>query len=93
MKKILIIDDDRSIVEFVSLTLRRANYEIFVAFNGDAGIDTAERCQPDLVIVDLLMPGMHGFDVCEKLLEDHPGLKIIHELLGMEVSEATSNAA
>lgn len=71
MKKIiLIVDDDHSIVEFLTDCLQSEGYEVSSAFDGRRGCEAAKRMKPDLVILDLLMPDMHGFEVCKALRED-----------------------
>ncbi|MEK9144850.1 MAG: response regulator, partial [Elusimicrobiota bacterium] len=71
MKKIiLIVDDDHSIVEFLTDCLKSEGYEVSSAFDGKRGCDEAKRIKPDLIILDLLMPDMHGFEVCRTLRQD-----------------------
>ena len=71
MKKIiLIVDDDTAIVEFLTDCLKSEGYEVSSAFDGKRGCDEAKRIKPDLIILDLLMPDMHGFEVCRTLRQD-----------------------
>lgn len=70
MKKILVVDDDPDIVEFVSEILTMNHYQVQAAENGRAGIDKARKFLPDLVILDLMMPDMHGFEVCQAIRAD-----------------------
>lgn len=65
MKKVLIVDDDTMIVEFLSVCLEGAGYEITEAFGGEEGYKKAVEFRPALMVLDLLMPDMHGFDVCQ----------------------------
>ncbi|MFA6317577.1 MAG: response regulator [Elusimicrobiota bacterium] len=78
MKKIVVVDDDPEMIEFMSFILK-SKYEVTTASDGVAGFETVERVRPDLVILDLLMPRMHGFEVCRKLRDDpkFAGLKIL----------------
>jgi len=66
-KRILLVDDDREIVESMKITLESKGYEILVARDGNQGLAMAEREDPDLVILDMMMPKRSGFLVLEKL--------------------------
>ena len=66
-RRILIVDDDREIVESVSVALEAAGYEVVVARDGNQGLAMAEREDPDLVILDMMMPKRSGFLVLERL--------------------------
>jgi DNA-binding response OmpR family regulator len=71
MKKtrVLVIDDEMSIVKFLRANLEREGYEVFTSMNGEEGLNTFERELPDLVILDIMMPRMDGFDVCSHIRE------------------------
>jgi DNA-binding response OmpR family regulator len=71
-KRILLVDDDREIVESMRITLEAAGYEIIVARDGNQGLALAEREDPDLVILDMMMPKRSGFLVLEKLRRIRP---------------------
>lgn len=79
MKKILIIDDDKAIVDMVKTLLDEPGREVLGALNGADGFRLACETKPDLLIVDLMMPGEHGFDVVQKARkhEDLKGVKIM----------------
>ena len=66
-QRILIVDDDREIVESVSVALEAAGYEVIAARDGNQGLAMSERENPDLVILDMMMPRRSGFLVLEKL--------------------------
>jgi DNA-binding response OmpR family regulator len=66
-QRILIVDDDREIVEAVSVALEATGYEVVVARDGNQGLAMAEREDPDLVILDMMMPKRSGFLVLERL--------------------------
>jgi DNA-binding response OmpR family regulator len=66
-KRILLVDDDREIVESMRIALSSSGYEILVARDGNQGLAMAERENPDLVILDMMMPKRSGFLVLEKL--------------------------
>ena len=65
--KILVVDDDPDIIEIISYNLKKENYKVFSCYNGTDSIKIAEKEKPDLIILDLMMPGMDGIQVCEKL--------------------------
>jgi DNA-binding response OmpR family regulator len=73
-KRILIVDDDFEIVEAVRYALEGAGHEVVVARDGNQGLALAERENPDLIILDMMMPKRSGFLVLEKLrrLRDDP---------------------
>ena len=65
--KILVVDDDPDIIEIISYNLKKENYKVFSCYNGSDSIKIAEKEKPDLIILDIMMPGMDGIQVCEKL--------------------------
>ena len=65
--KILVVDDDPDIIEIISYNLKKENYKVFSCYNGTDSIKIAEKEKPDLIILDIMMPGMDGIQVCEKL--------------------------
>ena len=65
--RILIVDDDPDMVELVRLALTEAGFSVRTAANGQEALRKAQRSPPDLVVLDLLLPGMNGFSVCEQL--------------------------
>ena len=66
-KKILIADDEPDILEILSFNLKAEGYEVFTAKNGDEAIDKAKAFKPDLIILDMMMPGKNGLEVCNIL--------------------------
>jgi len=65
--KILIIEDDPHTVGFLQLGLRQASFDVYVAADGRAGIELFCGHQPDLVLLDLMLPGLDGWEVCRRL--------------------------
>lgn len=63
-EKVLIIDDDKNICELVSLYLLKAGYDVIVAFDGREGLEKFECEKPDIIILDIMMPEMDGWEVC-----------------------------
>lgn len=65
--KILVVDDEPDIIQFIEYNLRQEGYQVISASNGKEALVTAEAEQPDLLILDLMMPGMDGVEVCRQL--------------------------
>ncbi len=66
-KKVLVIDDEPKIVEICQDYLVKAGFDVSHAYDGPTGLSVARRAQPDLVVLDLMMPEMDGLDVCREL--------------------------
>ena len=64
---VLVVDDDPRAVEIISAYLENANYTVLRAYSGEEGLQVAQSQQPELIILDLLMPGVSGFEVVEAL--------------------------
>jgi two-component system, OmpR family, alkaline phosphatase synthesis response regulator PhoP len=69
-KRILIVDDEPDILEFLRYNLKKENYQVFTAGNGREGIEEAIKVNPDLIILDIMMPEMDGIEVCRILREN-----------------------
>jgi len=69
-KKILTIDDDKSITKLNETVLGKEGYEVTVADDGYEGIRIAEELQPDCILLDLILPGQFGYEVCKTLNEN-----------------------
>jgi two-component system, OmpR family, alkaline phosphatase synthesis response regulator PhoP len=67
VKKILIADDEPDILEIIQFNLQQEGYQVATAKNGDEAIDQAKKIQPDLIILDIMMPGKNGIEVCNLL--------------------------
>ncbi len=74
--KVLIIDDEKLIVKATSLVIRLAGYEILSAYDGKSGIALAKKVKPDLILLDIMMPGMDGWQVL-KILKESPDVSDI----------------
>lgn len=66
-EKILIVDDEEHIVELLDFNLKNAGYETFTASDGIEAVKIAEEEKPSLILLDLMLPGMDGFDVCKEI--------------------------
>jgi len=65
--KILIVDDEEDILEFVSYNLKKEGFQVVTANNGLEGITLATKEQPNLILLDIMMPEMDGIEVCRSL--------------------------
>jgi two-component system, OmpR family, alkaline phosphatase synthesis response regulator PhoP len=65
--KILVVDDEPDILEFLRYNLAKEGYEVFIANHGEEGIKKAQEVKPDLIILDIMMPRMDGVEVCRHL--------------------------
>ncbi|MFA5308921.1 MAG: response regulator transcription factor [Dehalococcoidales bacterium] len=66
-KKVLVVDDDVKTVELVKLYLNRDGYRVLTAYNGNDALRIARENRPDLIVLDLMLPGINGFEVCRTL--------------------------
>ena len=76
MAKILIAEDERDIRDLVAFTLRFAGHEVFAAANGEEAVEMAPKVNPDLILMDVRMPRMTGYEAC-KVMKANPELKDI----------------
>jgi len=65
--RILVVDDEPAIVDLLAYNLKRANYEVTIAYDGEEALTRAKGEQPDLIILDLMLPRMDGLEVCRAL--------------------------
>ncbi|OGW85140.1 MAG: hypothetical protein A3C35_03210 [Omnitrophica bacterium RIFCSPHIGHO2_02_FULL_46_11] len=70
MKRILVVDDEPYIVKMVESRLKANGYEVLSALDGQAGLDKAKQEKPDLIILDLMLPKVDGYEVCATLKQD-----------------------
>ena len=70
-KKILVVEDDTDLLEIMRLSLRSSGYSIATATNGIEALRKARTVKPDLIVLDLVLPELDGFAVCETLRRDH----------------------
>ena len=97
MKKILIVDDQIEVRELVEVTLQDADYTILQAASGEEAIDVARQERPDLIILDIMMPGgIDGFEACRLLKKDketEPSRILFLTAKGQEVDREQGLAA
>ena len=65
--KILIVEDKQDNVDLISYFLKPQNYEIIVAMDGETAIEKIAESTPDIILLDIMLPKMNGFDVCERV--------------------------
>jgi DNA-binding response OmpR family regulator len=70
MKTILVVEDNAELAKLLELILRRAGYEILTAEDGISALETFRQVTPDLVLLDIMLPRMDGYEVCERIRQD-----------------------
>jgi two-component system, OmpR family, response regulator RegX3 len=70
--QILVVDDDRDIADIIGYTLRKEGHRPILAYSGEEALAHVERSLPDLVVLDVMLPGISGFDVCRQLRQRGP---------------------
>ena len=70
MAKILVVDDEIALCKIIERTLSNEEHEVFLAHDGKEALKRLYTVSPDLIILDVMMPGMDGFEVCSKVRED-----------------------
>lgn len=66
-KKIMVVDDEENLTELVRAILEQENYDVITASNGEECLDKLKTVKPDLILLDMMMPGMSGREVCERI--------------------------
>ena len=87
-EKILIIEDEKDIVKMLDYNLKKEGFKAFSANNGEDGLDMARKENPDLVLLDLMLPGMDGLDVCKAIKNDAKTTHIPIIILTAKAQEA-----
>ncbi|MEU9717923.1 response regulator transcription factor [Streptomyces sp. NPDC047976] len=75
--RVLVVDDDPTVSEVVAGYLERAGFTVHRAADGPAALEAAARYRPDLVVLDLMLPGMDGLEVCRRLRADRSGMRSV----------------
>lgn len=76
-KKILLVEDELAIRKFTKINIEKAGYEVLEAGSGEEGVEIAFKEKPDVAILDVMLPGIDGFEVCDILRNEMPGIGII----------------
>ncbi|MGU9538571.1 response regulator transcription factor [Clostridium tepidum] len=77
MGKILIVEDESSIREFIKVNLKMNSFDVIEAETGEEGIEKAREHRPEVVVLDIMLPGIDGLEVCKVLRQDFPNMGII----------------
>ncbi|NLY21064.1 MAG: response regulator transcription factor [Tissierellia bacterium] len=77
MTKVLLVEDEEAIRKFVKINLEREGYDVIEAGSGEEGIEKAMSEEPDIVVLDVMLPGIDGFQVCRELRSEKESLGII----------------
>ena len=72
MARVLVVEDEESLARTIAYNLRRQGYQVETASDGERGLELALANQPDLLVLDLMLPGMDGFDVCRQIRRPAP---------------------
>lgn len=70
-ERILVVEDEKTIAELVAEALKRRGYRVETVHDGDSGLHAAETSLPDLVILDVMLPGMDGWEICRRIRENN----------------------
>ena len=93
-KTVLIVEDEKNIVDILRFNLQRSGYAILEAYDGEDGLKKALSANPDLILLDVMLPKMNGFDVCKALREKGSNVPVIiltareeesDKVLGLEI--------
>ena len=93
-KTVLIVEDEKSIVDIVKFNLEKEGYAALTAYDGEAGLESARKGNPDLILLDVMLPKMNGFDVCRILRDEGNNVPVIiltaregesDKVLGLEI--------
>ena len=93
-KTILIVEDEKNIVDILRFNLQREGFDTREAYDGQTGLELARSARPDLILLDVMLPKMNGFDVCRTLREEGDNVPVIiltareeetDKVLGLEI--------
>lgn len=70
-KKILVVDDERPIADILQFNLKKEGYDVQCAYDGDQAVEMVEELQPDLILLDIMLPGRDGMEVCREVRKKH----------------------
>ena len=97
-KRVLIVDDEKNIVNILKFNLQKEGYDTLEAYDGEAGLQLALQENPDLILLDVMLPQMNGFDVCRTLRQERNNVPVIiltareeeaDKVLGLELGRTT----
>ncbi|MGE5611828.1 MAG: response regulator transcription factor [Bacillota bacterium] len=85
---ILVIDDEKDLLELVRYTLEKDGFDVICAADGRSGLEIASKHHPDLIVLDVMMPGLDGLDVCQQLRSDERTARVPIIMLTARATEA-----
>ena len=91
MKKILLVEDEKDLVLTLKFRLEHNGYEVLPAYDGEEGLKKAQNSSPDLIILDLMLPKMNGYKICQFLKSEELYKKIPILMLSARAQEADKN--
>ncbi|MEG0749246.1 MAG: response regulator YycF [Carnobacterium sp.] len=71
MKKVLVVDDEKPISDIVKFNLTKEGYDVYTAYDGEEALEQVEEVEPDLIILDLMLPKIDGLEVCREIRKTH----------------------
>lgn len=75
-EKILVVEDEEDILELIKYNLVKEGYQVSTAMSGEDAVNTARKVVPDLILLDIMLPGMDGLEVCRLLKHDAVTMKV-----------------
>ncbi|MBA5844434.1 response regulator, partial [Escherichia coli] len=92
-KKILVVDDEKPIADIVKFNLNKEGFDVYCAYDGDEALELVEEVQPDLILLDIMLPGRDGIEVCREVRKkyDMPIIMVtakdseIDKVIGLEL--------
>jgi two-component system, OmpR family, alkaline phosphatase synthesis response regulator PhoP len=91
-KTVLLVDDDPDFVGAVKTVVEQGGYQVAVAYDGEEALESVGQSKPDLIILDVMMPGLNGHKVCDRLKAD-PATSSIPIILLTSVAERVSTSS
>ncbi len=91
-KKVLVVEDDPAASRFVGYTLEQEGYEVVIATNGLEGVMKAKQEEPDILVLDGMLPGLDGFQVCRRLRSETSTASLPILMLSAKAQEADKAA-
>ncbi len=86
-KKILVVEDDPSSMRLTNYILERKGYQVITASNGFEGLRKARSDKPDLIVLDIMLPGVDGYEICNRLREDSATARLPIMMLSAKARE------
>jgi DNA-binding response OmpR family regulator len=88
-KKILVVDDETSLVKLCQIVLENAGFEVRGAYNGKQALNLLNDEMPDLILLDVMMPGMNGIELCRTIRNNHQAKRVHIVMYTADSSDST----